>query len=99
MVRYEYPSIWETEEVHAHLVDITTDDGAMSCDGASCPETAAPTACPAAPADPDAGAPRATVKQYAAVVGEEVAYNLEALARVRAGGDTQALAPNGPGDP
>ena len=40
-------------------------------------------ACPAAGPDADARKPRVTVQQYSALVGEDVAYHLEALARAR----------------
>lgn len=83
LARYEYPSIWETQEVFDHLVDLAIDIDDMADDDDASPGSSIPKACPAASADPDADKPRATVQQYTALIGEEVAYNLEGLARAR----------------
>ena len=105
------PSIWETQEVYEHLVDLTLDTDYVAdddYDGAT-PGLLTPKACPASPAepvpdctfggaaaecqapkagaasssDPDAHKQRATVLQYGALIGEEVASHLEGLARAR----------------
>ncbi|MCP4208139.1 MAG: hypothetical protein GY767_13960, partial [Shimia sp.] len=75
--RYEWPSLWETQEVQDRLdamwaEETGDDDGALPAE-----ERMAP------PMDPDAGKPRATVDHYVALIGEDVALNLEGLARAR----------------
>ena len=83
LARYEYPSVWETEEVFEHLTELIDDTEGLTGDNEAPQEPHPPMACPAAGPDPDAGKPRVTVKQYSALVGEDVAYHLEALARAR----------------
>ena len=83
LARYEYPSIWETQEVYAHLAELATDVDVVEGDDGSVLESEIPTACPAVSEDPDAEKPRATMLQYTALVGEDVANNLEGLARAR----------------
>ena len=117
LARYECPSIWETQEVYEHLVDLTidTDDMADYDYGGATPGLLTPKACPASSAgpvpdcvfggtapgcqapkagaasspDPDADKPRATVLQYGALIGEEVACHLGG-GRPGAGGEAQA---------
>ena len=67
--RLEYPSLWETEEINASLHGAWLErDHVGEVDPDHCP---------------DKGKERATVKQYAAIVGLQVAKNLEGLARAR----------------
>ena len=69
-------SLWETQEVHDELNDMwQTDDRPESqCARSVVPEEVA---------DPDAEKPRATVRQYAALIAQKVHSNLEGLARAR----------------
>jgi len=73
--RYEYPSLWETAEVQQELHDMwleTSDDNSMG----SAPDLDPPHC-------PDKNKPRARVAEYSALVGVDVAMNLEGIARAR----------------
>ena len=75
--RFEWPSIWETDEVQEHLKEMLGDErDGWEDDGAADP-SAAPSI------DYDARTPRASVRQYSSLIGERVATNLEGLARAR----------------
>ena len=88
--RYEWPSIWETQEVQEKLVDMWTNtrltsrsDGAAE-DDLTYDEAAADGEDPSeGPHDHDAGKPRATIQHYTSIIGQDVAQNLEGLARAR----------------
>ena len=67
--RYEWPSVWETEEVQGRLCGMWA---AESTEAELDPEHCH-----------DKDKPRATMTQYVALVGEEVAVNLEGIARAR----------------
>ena len=80
--RHEYPSIWETAEVcealHAMYVkQAAADEEDGQTDEAAPSRELDPEWCP------DRDKPRATVEQYTAHVGEDVAVNLEGIARAR----------------
>ena len=89
--RYEWPSIWETAEVLETLHQMYLENQRETDDNdGEVGESAAgdeldldwgpvldPEWCP------DSGKPRATVELYTALVGEDVAANLEGLARAR----------------
>ena len=81
--RYEWPSIWETAEVQEALHQMyleklsETDDNERGEEEATLGDELDPEWCP------DRGKPRATVELYTALVGEDVAANLEGLARAR----------------
>jgi hypothetical protein len=89
--RYEWPSLWETQEVCDQLrmmwlrsTDGVAENGTMGCpEGCQEEEDEVPTF----GAEPsycfDRQKPRATLQQYVALVGEEVAVNLEGIARAR----------------
>ena len=90
LARYEYPSVWETKEVYENLqgrphVPIDRSEEILPpLDPTACPADDGEGDCHgAAPRDPDALKPRATVAHYTAVIGQELAYNLEGLARAR----------------
>ena len=81
LARFEYPSLWETQEMQDHLMDLYNEDvsdwvgaedgePALTAQGLTCD-------------DHDIGKERATVAQYVALVGEDVAVNLEGLACAR----------------
>ena len=78
--RYEYPSLWETAEVQQHLELLyskyihSVEEEAEEKDDVAAGEEKL---------DHDADKDRATVAQYSALVGDEVAQNLEGLARAR----------------
>ena len=76
MERHEFPSLWETQEIQNELLDMKNRAEQMD---SQCGYASAATG----NRDPDAGKPRATVCQYAALMGEIVATNLEGLARAR----------------
>ena len=79
--RCEWPSLWETAEVHQTLLGMHLEQ--MPADASD--TEGMPT--PSTEIDPehchDKHKPRATVAQYVALVGEEVAANLEGIARAR----------------
>ena len=84
--RYEIPSIWETAEVietlhdmYLQMLSLDAQAGEEGELGVDIPEVhdLDPAWCP------DKGKPRATVEHYAALIGEDVAANLEGLARAR----------------
>ena len=81
--RYEWPSIWETEEVLGTLHDMYLEQAAKDAESGG-EDAALQGSCGL---DPDwchdRAKPRATVEQYTALVGEEVAANLEGIARAR----------------
>jgi len=71
--RFEYPSIWETAEVKQRLNEMWTEEeeaepGQTQQDPEYCK---------------DKDKPRATVEEYVAIIGQEVAVNLEGIARAR----------------
>ena len=71
--RFEYPSIWETAEVKQRLNEMWTEEeeaepGQTQQDPEYCK---------------DKDKPRATVEEYVAIIGQEVALNLEGIARAR----------------
>ena len=77
--RYEWPSAWETLEVHQRLYDMYTRKQADDTEETDefvnhGPE---PDWCH------DRDKPRATVREYTSLIGEDVAANLEAIARAR----------------
>ena len=74
--RYEWPSIWETQEVQDRLFDLWTESEVKN-DDLVCEEANEDLH------DHDSGKPRATMQQYASIIGQEVAANLEGLARAR----------------
>ena len=85
--RYEFKSLWETEEVQQELrrmwseTEVSTEhdesrDG-LSANGLSHGPP------PITLQDPDAQKPRASVRQYSALIGQEVMTHLEGLARAR----------------
>ena len=80
--RYEYMSLWETQEVQAELYAMrqaTQEDvDQQNSPGGRSPREASEVA-----PDPDEGKLRATVKQYAALVAQRVQAHLEGLARAR----------------
>ena len=87
--RYEYMSLWETQEVQDELNDMweAARDSGSEKDGARGVQ-AGPDGMPQGPAgkevpDPDEGKPRATVQQYAALIAQKVMANLEGLAQAR----------------
>ena len=70
--RYEWPSIWETQEVHDELHSMwLLDPGADEEDTHTAPGNPEPDQCP------DRDKPRVTMEQYVALIGEDVAANLE----------------------
>ena len=87
--RYEWPSLWETMEVQEHLSSMWSQsvDVDLEEQGETGPvtdvqdehETCAldPSHCP------DRGKMRANVGEYVAIIGEDVAVNLEGLALAR----------------
>jgi hypothetical protein len=80
--RHEYPSIWETAEVcealhEMYLAQAAADEEDGQPDVAPPAQVLDPEWCP------DRAKPRATVEQYTAHVGEDVAVNLEGIARAR----------------
>ena len=73
--RYEWPSLWETREVVEALHQTWLD---------SCTDADEQTQAPLDPVHcPDRSKPRATVAEYVALIGEDVAWNLEGIARAR----------------
>ena len=78
--RYEYKSLWNTQEVQDHLNMLWE----MAQSEATCDDHD-PTVAESTEkhTDPDAAKPRITVQQYTALIGEEVMMNLEGLARAR----------------
>lgn len=97
--RYEWPSLWETEEVQNRLFSMWTQANAdLEKQGLSDAEPVAfpdmhqagltsssdtPPGAADEPIDHDSGKQRATVEQYTSIIGEEVSENLEGLARAR----------------
>ena len=86
--RYEYMSLWEIQEIHDELNAMWetahgTDDIDLEAKGAAlnCPDLVSHDS--KSRSDPDEGKPRATVRQYAALIGQKVMANLEGLARAR----------------
>ena len=79
--RYEYRSLWETQEIRDELYrmwDLAQRENRQAGvdeEAGKCPTPSAD--------DPDKGKPRVTVRQYAALISQEVAANLEGLARAR----------------
>ena len=71
LARFEYPSIWETQEMQEHLEYLYTIDASLEADLGATHED------DTAPHDPDADKPRVTVAQYVAPIGQEVVFNLE----------------------
>ena len=81
--RYEYKSLWETQEIQEELNEmwelsqLENDKYAMEEENTSHGDVPEPFE------DPDRGKPRVTVRQYTALIGQEVMANLEGLARAR----------------
>ena len=81
--RHEFMSLWETGEMHDELERMweesqnTNIETAEKGDNMRCEEPAATMP------DPDLDKLRATVRQYSALIGQQVALNLEGLARAR----------------
>ena len=73
MHRYEWPSLWESAEVHDELARMQAEEAAGG--DPECVSVGDPEICH------DKDKPRATVEQYVALVGEDVATNLEGVAR------------------
>ena len=82
--RYEWPSLWETQEVQEELYNLWLQEEEMQSSGSWLQEEEMQSS---GSIDPDychdREKPRATVRQYVALVGEEVAANLEGIARAR----------------
>ena len=87
LVRYDYPSLWETHEAHAELSAMWRGEDASKAeaDGLDMqvdePWPEPPSLDPSD--DPDSEKPRASVEEYVAVVGDAVALNLDGVARSR----------------
>ena len=77
--RYEYMSLWETQEVQDELNDMWEAAQDMDQEDDE-PKSQAPWE---ETPDPDKGKPRATVKQYAALIAQKVMAHLEGLALAR----------------
>ena len=83
--RYEWPSLWETQEVcdELRMMWLQSSDDAEEREEEEEQQEEVPTF----GAEPsycfDREKPRATLQQYVALVGEEVAVNLEGIARAR----------------
>ena len=81
--RYEQPSLWETAEVQETLHDMYLEQAAKDAESGG-EDDSAQASCGL---DPDwchdRAKPRATVEQYTSLVGEDVAANLEGIARAR----------------
>ena len=81
--RYEWPSLWETQEVCDELRMMWL----RSSEGGEVKQVDEEDEVPTFGAEPsycfDREKPRATLQQYVALVGEDVAVNLEGIARAR----------------
>ena len=77
LARFEYPSIWETKETQGHLEYMYSLEDSLNDGDTEMPPDASEIL------DHDADKPRATIEQYVALMGNEVACNLEGLARAR----------------
>ena len=75
LARYEWPSLWETQELQDELYMIWLQESDDMEEAPPC--DAVPEYCH------DREKPRATLQQYVALVGTEVALNLEGIARAR----------------
>ena len=75
LARYEWPSLWETQEVQDELYMLWLQDFDDSEE--TPPHESVPEHCH------DREKPRATLQQYVSLVGTEVALNLEGIARAR----------------
>ena len=77
--RYEIKSLWETQEIQDELNGMwelaQIGNNSFGADGEDANQEEHE--------DPDEGKPRVTVRQYAALIGQEVMANLEGLARAR----------------
>ena len=94
--RYEYMSLWETQEVHDELnemweaaqdssineMDVSGGEMGATLDLSS-PDAMCRRSDPEESPDPDEGKPRATVRQYSALIAQKVMTNLEGLAQAR----------------
>ena len=81
--RFEYPSLWETEEMQQELGAMYEEYQDSRYKGDIMDDELASEA-RSSPDDPDANKPRATVAHYVAINGQEVSTNLEGIARARA---------------
>ena len=81
LARFEYPSLWETQEMYDHRMDLYNQEASTGADAED--DEPAVTSEGLTCEDHDLGKERATVTQYVAIVGEEVAINLEGLACAR----------------
>ena len=75
--RYEWPSLWETQEVQETLSMMWQGEVEDSDPDSQAHTSLDPEYCH------DRDKPRCTMQQYVALVAEEVAQNLEGLARAR----------------
>ena len=81
MERFEWPSVWETEAVQSHLLEMWEElPDALD---EELPDGIGERPAGSVEGDHDAAKARATVGQYSALVGEQVADNLEGIARAR----------------
>ena len=74
--RYEWPSVWETQEVQSRLFELWSESDEKT-DDLVCEEGMQNQH------DHDSEKSRATMQQYTSIIGQEVAGNLEGLARAR----------------
>ena len=81
LARFEYQSLWETQEMYDHRMDLYNQEASIDVDAED--EEPAATSEGLTCEDHDVGKERATVAQYVAIVGAEVAINLEGLACAR----------------
>ena len=81
--RYEYKSLWNTREVQERLNSLWESTQACADPLEEEPYPADIAASVEHASDPDADKPRVTVREYTALIGEEVMAHLEGLARAR----------------